>query len=295
MKMKMNKISLIIMPSLAILTLVVPTYASAQLSQAATVQQLPIGSRFAIDEAKSSQIDPLPGHAQEYVTGVLFPRHDGAIYSGAINFTSSAPVDVQIWNAYNANNTTAAPNAAIYNGMPLVVNDIYPYGIAGSVPFSGTGLVLHGTSPFTGKYVLNGVIASVPKQITSVNETTSTKFLKYENSTYGVKMQYPSDWQSVGGYFNSSIVTSFYPKRDNASYVTVQITNLTTSYTPDQYLNSLIRGDAADYKDFPDIKFSINTTSNVVLAGHPGFFLAGTFRDPTSDELQKFINIGTQF
>ena len=39
------------------------------------------------------------------------------------------------------------------------------------------------------------------------------------------------------------------------------------------YLNSLIRGDATDNKDFPDLRFSHNTTSNVVLAGHPGYLI----------------------
>jgi hypothetical protein len=73
-------------------------------------------------------------------------------------------------------------------------------------------------------------------------------------------MQYPSDWR-VEGASNSSIVASFYPQRNNAGYVMVDIQNLTTNYTPDQYLNSLIRGDKADYKEFPDIRFNQNTTS----------------------------------
>ncbi len=73
----------------------------------------------------------------------------------------------------------------------------------------------------------------------------------------------------------------------------IQIENLSAGYTPDQYLNSLVLGDAADYKDFPDIRFSQNTTNNIVLAGHPGYLLNGTFRDPTSDALQRFTNIGT--
>jgi hypothetical protein len=73
----------------------------------------------------------------------------------------------------------------------------------------------------------------------------ATNFLEYENSTYGIKMQYPSDWQ-VGGASNTSIVGSFNPQRNYASYVAVQIENLTTSYTPTQYLNSLMLGDAAD-------------------------------------------------
>ena len=44
--------------------------------------------------------------------------------------------------------------------------------------------------------------------------------------------------------------------------------------------------DAADHKDFPDMRFIQNTTSNIVLAGHSGYLLNGTFRDPTSDALQ---------
>ncbi|MGC2574341.1 MAG: tetratricopeptide repeat protein, partial [Candidatus Nitrosopolaris sp.] len=84
------------------------------------------------------------------------------------------------------------------------------------------------------------------------NNTTPgnvTNFLEYDNSTYGIKTQYPSDWQSVEGASNSSIIASFNPQRNYASYVTVQVENLTTYYTPDQYLNSLIRGDDADYKE----------------------------------------------
>jgi hypothetical protein len=46
-------------------------------------------------------------------------------------------------------------------------------------------------------------------------------------------------------------------------------------------------GDEADYKDFPDIRFTQNTRNNIVLAGHPGYLLNGTFRDPASDALQR--------
>jgi hypothetical protein len=54
------------------------------------------------------------------------------------------------------------------------------------------------------------------------NHTTTenaTTFVQYENSSYGIKMQYPSDWQSVGGASNSSIVASFNPQRNYASYM----------------------------------------------------------------------------
>jgi len=61
------------------------------------------------------------------------------------------------------------------------------------------------------------------------------KFLQYENSSYGALAH-----RSI--------------QRDYR-IVIVQKDNLTTSYTPNQYLNSLMLGDAADYKDFPDIRF----------------------------------------
>jgi PsbP-like protein len=126
----------------------------------------------------------------------------------------------------------------------------------------------------------------------AILDRNTIKFLKYENFTYGIKMEYPPDWR-VEGASNSSTVASLYPQGDNASYALVQIKNLSRNYTPDQYLNSLMRGDAADHKYFPDIRFNQNTTNNIILAGHPGYLLNGTFRDPTSDALQKFTNVGT--
>jgi hypothetical protein len=55
-------------------------------------------------------------------------------------------------------------------------------------------------------------------------------------------MQYPTDWQVEGASNSSSIVASFNPQGNYASYVTIQIENLSTRYTPDRYLNSLMLG-----------------------------------------------------
>jgi hypothetical protein len=41
------------------------------------------------------------------------------------------------------------------------------------------------------------------------------------------------------------------------------------------------------------MRFTQDTTDNIVVAGHPGYLLNGTFRNPTSDALQRFTNIGT--
>ena len=125
-------------------------------------------------------------------------------------------------------------------------------------------------------------------QLTSGN---ATKFLKYENSIYGIQMQYPSDWR-IEGASNSPVIAMFFPQGNNAgnAIVTIAITNLNTSLTPDQYLNRLMQEDVKR----PNMKFTNHTTSNVVLAGHPAYLLGGTFkRDPASGVLEGFSNFGT--
>jgi hypothetical protein len=51
----------------------------------------------------------------------------------------------------------------------------------------------------------------------------------------------------------------------------------------------MMLGDAPDHNDFPDIRFNQNTTNNIVVAGHTGYLLNGTFMDPTTDELLNII------
>jgi hypothetical protein len=118
----------------------------------------------------------------------------------------------------------------------------------------------------------------------------ATKLLDYVNSTYGIKMQYGSDWR-VEGTSSSSVVATFFPQENNPGNVIVDvaISDLNTNLTADQYLNKLMQEIAN-----PNIKFTIHTTNNVTMAGHPGFLLAGTFkRNPSSNALEWFSNIGT--
>jgi hypothetical protein len=118
----------------------------------------------------------------------------------------------------------------------------------------------------------------------------ATKLLDYVNSTYGIKMQYGSDW-SVEGTSSSPVIATFFPQGNNPGNVIVDvaINDLNTNLTTDQYLNKLMQEIAN-----PNIKFTIHTTNNVTLANHPGFLLAGTFkRNPSSNALEWFSNIGT--
>jgi hypothetical protein len=118
----------------------------------------------------------------------------------------------------------------------------------------------------------------------------ATELLNYVNSTYGIKMQYGSDW-GVEGTSSSPVIATFFPQRNNPGNVIVDvaINNLNTNLTADQYLNKLMQEIAN-----PNIKFTIHTTNNVTLANHPGFLLSGTFkRNPSSNALEWFSNIGT--
>ena len=117
----------------------------------------------------------------------------------------------------------------------------------------------------------------------------ATKLLDYVNSTYGIKMQYGSDW-GVEGTSSSPVIATFFPQRNNPGNVIVDvaINNLNTNLTANEYLNKLMQEIAN-----PNVKLTIHTTNNVTLAGHPGFLLIGTFkRNPSSNALEWFSNIG---
>jgi hypothetical protein len=62
-------------------------------------QEPALGHNFVWQGTKSSQIDPLSGHANEYVAAVLKPRSDGAVYSGVLTYTAIKGVNVEIWDA----------------------------------------------------------------------------------------------------------------------------------------------------------------------------------------------------
>jgi hypothetical protein len=118
----------------------------------------------------------------------------------------------------------------------------------------------------------------------------ATKSLDYVNSTYGIKMQYGSDW-GVQGTGSSPVIATFFPQRNNPGNVIVDvaINDLNTNLTAEQYLNKLMHEIAN-----PNLKFTIHTTNNVTLANHPGFLLSGTFkRNSSSNALEWFSNIGT--
>jgi hypothetical protein len=115
----------------------------------------------------------------ENVAVVLPPRKDGGLYTGVLTFTASKPVAVQVWNQLNGvSSTTLIPrefgaialSSASPTGKSYALALIGPPGTSGSVPFTGNGIALHGTSPFIATYSLT---ATTSPQATVKNNLTS--------------------------------------------------------------------------------------------------------------------------
>ena len=120
-----------------------------------TASQTPtVGQSFVWQGTKSSQISPLPGHANEYVAAVLIPRSDSAVYSGVLKFTASSAVNVEVWNIVDKNTA----GMVSYNGLPIIFTDMSPPNTSASVPFSANAVLLKSTSPFTMTYTVNAIV-----------------------------------------------------------------------------------------------------------------------------------------
>ena len=118
------------------------------------LQEPAVGQSFVGQGTKSSQISPLPGHANEYVAAVLIPRSDSAVYSGVLKFTASSAVNVEVWNIVDKNTA----GMVSYNGLPIIFTDMSPPNTSASVPFSANAVLLKSTSPFTMTYTVNAIV-----------------------------------------------------------------------------------------------------------------------------------------
>lgn len=117
--------------------------------------------------------------------------------------------------------------------------------------------------------------------------------LTYENSTYGIRVQYPPDW-TVSGTNESRAVSSFVMFANffspSSGVATISLgtetpTNLTTNlHNYEQYsINS--------YKHFAAFKL-LELNTNSTLAGKPAYTIVGTYQDPSSGP-QKLMEVGT--
>ena len=129
--------------------------------------------------------------------------------------------------------------------------------------------------------------------MTSLPPTSTVSFLTYENATYGIKMQYPSNW--LEGASNSGtnnryeVVAAFFSPLESSSdryqeCIQIVIDNsIGLDVNLAEYMIEKIDLTRESYSDF-DLLAS--NTINVWLADNPAYILEYKYSDPISGILQ---------
>ncbi len=121
----------------------------------------------------------------------------------------------------------------------------------------------------------------------STNATGNSKpvdFLVYENSTFGIKINYPKNW-ALGTLPPdpplTNVVIFYSPENDD--YVDVSIDTYDYSNTKIDTVKELLKESISSYTSFPDdfkdFKL-LASSSNKALAGLPAYMLEAEYQDP---------------
>jgi len=123
---------------------------------------------------------------------------------------------------------------------------------------------------------------------------TVSKLVTYQNSSYGIQIQYPSDWdkQENGTRQDTQTdVVTFYPPAENtnASFdVAIDDISDEKGITLSQYSSDDIASSKQSVKDF---KLVESSTNGVFLAGLPAYKIVSTSTDQATS--LKTMEIGT--
>lgn len=113
-------------------------------------------------------------------------------------------------------------------------------------------------------------ISSTDQQITTTLAQTSDKMIIYDNPTFGIRIQYPSDWGRLDlSFLQHSADIDFYPLNDTslAKNLKVQVKNLPFhNMTLEEYTNSQINL----------LEENLLESSAATLAGIPGYKIVFT-------------------
>ncbi len=117
----------------------------------------------------------------------------------------------------------------------------------------------------------------------TVPKISEIKFLTYENSTYGIKIQYPADWEKVEQKQQFFHVTFYSP--DSAAVASIYIEVLAPGTAIDAYTDAIIK----QVKTLTD--FKMDESSSATLAGYPAHKIV--FTDRYDRNLMKEMAIWT--
>lgn len=125
-------------------------------------------------------------------------------------------------------------------------------------------------------------------------QKTSANFLTYENSTYGIKIQYPSSWseeQNGTKQDTATDIIAFSPPTSNSNVsldVTMDDISDEKGISLTQYATNGLSDLKQSLKNFKSVAF---TTAGNVLSGLPAYKSVYTFAD--GNTISKDLEIGT--
>ena len=117
----------------------------------------------------------------------------------------------------------------------------------------------------------------------------------YVNSTYGIRVHYPSDWpiqvsKPIGALINiATFVSPSGPNSNPTADIAIYIDRLHNSATNlINYAHFSLNG----YKNFSAFKL-VELNTNSFLLGNPAYTLIGTYEGSSGAGLQKLMEVGT--
>jgi hypothetical protein len=113
------------------------------------------------------------------------------------------------------------------------------------------------------------------------NRTIHDYVITYENTTDGIRINYPFEWRLQQGRMADPtlrIAAKFYPDADNKSPFTIAIRDLTGNVSVDSYANATFDRYTDGLDEFTRSHFRTNTT----LSGYHAYDIGGTYIDEVS-------------
>jgi hypothetical protein len=126
---------------------------------------------------------------------------------------------------------------------------------------------------------------------TTGSQSIEGSFLQYENSTYGIKISYPSTWtiahvNNTNGSRYTAIVAFDSP--DENARITLWTDFFPRNETLDTYLAETIQNYRQN-PNFPNFTVISSDTKNTIFAGIPGYEILYTYTNNDTMYLQKEI------
>jgi plastocyanin len=123
-------------------------------------------------------------------------------------------------------------------------------------------------------------------------------FDSYNNSTYGINIDYPSDWTLQGGNKSGTltdIVSFFSPENDSYIVLTISVEEISNNESLEKYRSDSVDG-YLNNTNFQNFVLSDDTDRLYwadPLSGHRAYKIVGTYQDPETKSTQKIMEIGT--